>query len=185
MNRFLAFSFFLMALGLNGEAVAAGHAASATGHASAVIVTPLRVESITQLDFGYLLPNAHDGEVKITPTANRQIIGHVNLLPGLYAPATFAITGMPNVYYAVMTPSTLVFRTQNELLDYFDIHHPVSDLLVKDFTTFSLNLRGGDHRGLLGVRGNDLLSVGGTLVVPAAAAPGHYRGLVPISVAYQ
>jgi hypothetical protein len=188
-NIFFRLSFFgLLALGLSlpWQSPNAEAAGSATARASANVVTPLHVKGLTQLDFGILLPGSQKGEVKVTPTFKRHVSGRVTMFPGIFAPASFTVKGVPDTYYTVSTPSSLVFRAGGLFSALFKFGRAkTSSLHVKDFTTYSQTLRDGGHRGLLGRHGRDRLSVGGTLVIPPDAAPGHYTGYVPISISYQ
>jgi len=173
--------FLLIALSLGLEARAAS--SSARGSASAVILAPIHVKNVSPLDFGILLPSSHSGEVKITPFAYREVTGDVDLLPAVYAPAQFALTGVPNMYYSITAPNTVAFLPESGT----PAGPPGSPipLEARDFTTYSVTLHSTELNGRLNPYGHDLVSLGGTLVVTAKASPGHYLGFVPIAVAYQ
>jgi hypothetical protein len=179
------------------------HAASATGGASAQIVRPLQVKSKSPLSFGELKCSSREGRVIVTPTDERIVTGSAKMEKGGYDPASFHVFGAPHFSYIVTTPGTLIFHVKGNKHgcrnghdrddkwgwghghDHHDDNHKDSSLLVKDFTTFSKNLNAGGHKGQLGNSGSDTLYVGGTLIVSRNAAPGLYRGYVPIEVAYQ
>ena len=162
---------------------------TAVGTVTATVIQPIQVRAESELDFGVLLVSTNPGEVVISPTGLRNVLGRVVMAPGSFDAARFDIIGKPLAFYTVNTPTTLIFENEHNLFAGDVISqitgHTRRNLLVNNFTTYSQNLRGGNHHGKLDARGKDSLSVGGTLIVPADAAPGRYRGFVPISVAYQ
>jgi hypothetical protein len=174
-------------------------ASSATGQASAEIVRPLQVKAKAPLSFGELECSSREGRVTVTATDKRIVTGAAKIEKGGYDPASFHVFGAPHFSYVVTTPASLTFHVKGNKhscrrghdhykrwgWDHDDNDHQNSSLLVKDFTTFSKNLNAGGHKGYLGNNGKDTLYVGGTLIVSRNAAPGLYRGYVPIEVAYQ
>ena len=168
----------LLILGVCAGAHAQG--ASATGQVSAQIVQPLQIVSKTALDFGSILPGSGAGQVIVTPDSKRQATGSVTMEAGGYAAASFVIQGTPGRSYVVNTPDNLTFEVSNA-----SAPGGQTALQVSDFRTFSRAAGKSGHTGALDNRGQDTLFVGGTLTVPADAAPGRYSGVVPITVEYQ
>src|ERR1043166_2242926 len=176
----------------------------ATGLASAEIIQPLYVKTKSALSFGELECSTHEGRVTVSPTDQRKITVDIKMSRGGFYPASFQVSGTPFFYYSVTTPQTLIFDVagkgfhHDDFDDHHDDHdrhghhghhgrdddnhhhgHQQSELLVKDFTTYSSTLGSGGNKGQLGHHGRDMLYVGGTLIVPGNAAPGLYRGFVP------
>src|SRR5262249_2505709 len=142
---------------------------TARGTATATIVQPLRVQEKSELDFGEIECGSRDGKIVLSPQDRRNVFCRVDVEQGDFAPARFAISGLPFNFYDVTTPSQLIFKADkinkrdrdrcdddhNHGKNHDDDRDQQSLLVVKDFTTYSNNLRDGGHRGFLGHNGVD------------------------------
>lgn len=155
----------------------AAYGSSFTGTASVTIIRPLQVQPLKELSFGRLLPNASGGQVRISATNERFVEGADLSIRGKYSPATFVISGSPDVAYNIVTPSFLEFSSSK--------FPNKTALRVTDFTTLSRTSKETHNNGTLNSNGKDRLYIGGTLIVSPLAAPGRYKGIVPITVTYQ
>lgn len=170
------------ALAMSQSAMAApGQEQSATGIAVAEIVTPLRVTSITDLDFGGIaLQSTGAGSVTVDPAGDapeyngvRQISCGGSSCPP--QPAQFGIKGMGGRNYRVVLPETALANP---------VAGNATALQVIALHSASVNLPGSSNRGLLDASGDDLIKVGGTLEVPAGTAPGRYVAQLLLVVSY-
>jgi len=161
---------------------AAGTTAVAFGVAGATIVQPISVTQTADLDFGAIVGDRQQGgSVTIAPDGSgAAYAGGASAVPG-YAPAHaagFAVSGEAGRAYTISAPATLTIT--GEML---------SGGAAPSLTIAALRVRTASRpasgpAGLLGADGRDSFAVGGTLVLPAAATPAHYRASLPVIVTY-
>jgi hypothetical protein len=152
---------FLMALVMVAFSFNAFGQASATAEASAFIVTPITIANVTDMDFGNVAVSATvAGTVILSPAGVRTEGGGATLpaVTGTVSVATFDIDGTPAYTYAITLPSTDVI-----------LENAASDQLTVN--TFTSNPSG---TGTLDGAGEQTISVGATLNVPAGAPSGAY-----------
>lgn len=155
---------------------------TATGTAQASIVEPISISTIADLDFGGVkLIAAKAGSVTIDPssaTTSYQETAKIDCSTAdcLPSPATYLIRGAPGRRYRVELPDRVVARSSA---------NPEEELIVSKLEAASINLPGEPNRGLIDSNGRDQLRVGGTLIVPAKASPGHYSAQVTVAVTYE
>ncbi len=167
---------------LSAPAFAQPGSATGQGFASARIIDPIAVRSISDLEFGGIAvsPN-EDGAVAISPETGRASYtgSAAPVCTGSgtcsAAPALFEVTGEKNRSYVVDLP-TMVFA------------RPVGtdgpQLPVSSLRSVSKHLPGMQTRGFLDAAGSDEIRVGGTLAIPAGTPPGKYRAEVKLVVSY-
>lgn len=155
-------------------------AAGTTGRASATVVEPLHITGQTALQFGIIESATSGGEVIVTPLKQRLVSGGVVVSNDVgFDPAQFNIRGKPNSDYTINLPSTLVFHKKGTAS-----LPGVTALTVKDFKSYSETATRETQRGRINNKGQDIVYVGGTLIVPSTVSPGNYSGEVPITVSY-
>ena len=138
-------------------------AATATGTASATVITPIAITAGTALNFGTFAANASGGTVIMTAGGVRSATGTVALSSTAAGSAgTFSVTGNSGSTFAVTYPSA------------FNV--------TSGANSMSLTVTGATTGTLTG--GSATVSVGGTLSVGAAQAPGAYSGTYPLIVEY-
>jgi hypothetical protein len=137
--------------------------AQATAHASAsaTIVTPITISKTADLHFGNVAVSAsNNGTVILAPAGTRTSTGGVTLpaTAGTPAAAAFTVSGEANYTYAITLPTgniTLVNPSNVQM----------------DAGTFTSSPA---LTGTLSAAGSQTLTVGATLEVDAAQAPGTY-----------
>jgi hypothetical protein len=140
----------------------AAMAATATGNASATVLTPIAVSETTALNFGTLSANASGGSVLITAAGVRTPSGTVVVTSGAFSAAAFTVTGTGNATFGITYPSA--FNVSNGA------------------NTMSVTVAGASTGTL--ASGTVVVPVGGTLTVGAAQAAGAYTGTYPLTVEY-
>lgn len=143
---------------------------------------PISISTISDLDFGGVKPaGAGAGRVTIDPvSATASYEGTAQLDCGaadcLPSPATYLVKGTPGRRYRVQLPDRVVAHSSA---------NPDVQLIVSQLRAASVNLSGEPNRGSIDSKGRDRLHVGGSLIVPATASPGHYTAEVTVAVAYE
>lgn len=133
----------------------------------AQVAPVISIAELTGLRFGAVFTGPAPGTVVLDPAGARQATGGAglsSLLP--VGPATFTVTGSANATYAITLPTSV------------QLSSPDGTLTVSSFTS-SPSLT-----GLLSATGQQTLSVGGTLSVPANQPDGDYSGTFSVTVAY-
>jgi hypothetical protein len=140
---------------------------SATGSASATIVTPIALAKTQDMNFGNVAVSATAGTVVLTPAGTRSSTGGVTLptTAGTVTSASFTVTGAPNYTYSITLPSTATTITSG-----------VNNMTVNTFTS------NPTPTGLLNGSGTQTLKVGATLNVSASQPAGAYTAATPFSV---
>ena len=176
----------IAATGLAGPAMAAaGQTASAAGRAEAVVVEPIVAVVLNDLNFGTLTasPTA-SGSVTVDPAGGARYGGGAaaacigGSCAGI-APARFAVRGEAARSYVVSAPSAI---TATGTLAGSGGTAP--DLAIDALTVQTLNRPGGGGSGQLDATGEDRITIGGTLKVPAGTSPAHYQATLTIVVTY-
>lgn len=85
-------------------APAAASAATARAYISVVVPQHLSVGMTSGMSFGEVVPNGGPGEVKLSPTGERQGTNVDLIGGGTGTPASFTLSGRPNQAYAISLP---------------------------------------------------------------------------------
>ncbi len=166
---------------------ATGQSAAAQGHAQAVIVEPIVAVSLNDLDFGSLTASrTASGSVTVGSDGSTIYAGGAapacaggGTCAGI-APARFLVSGEAERSYTLSAPSTITATgtlisgggsAPDLVIDALSVH-----LASHAGTTTNI--------GQLDTNGEDRISVGGRLTVPAGTAPAHYRATLTIMVTY-
>ncbi len=169
---------------LSSLAPAAG-GKSVTATASATVISALAVTSQTPLHFGTITRADSSGTITIT-TDNRIVVhGHIQTPKdknNTFRRAEFSIQGLPGKEYRIHLPDELFFTRKESTPKQNE--RGQTRLRVNDFRSQSVTAQRDHHSSKLDKKGQDTVYVGGTLHVPAHAAPGTYSGSVPMTVEY-
>lgn len=166
--------FIVVSLIADNKVYAFSQRAAAYGTAAATVVERLSIDCKTPLDFGSITSSGNGGTIVVSPENKRHVTGDVRVR-GKFRREICDVRGARDKLYSIHTPQSVTFFTTGSA------NNP---LAVKDLTTFSVNKNVSASVGDLSATGKDRIYVGGTLVVPAHAAQGGYRGLIPITVSY-
>ncbi|TRO66511.1 DUF4402 domain-containing protein [Christiangramia sabulilitoris] len=162
-------TFILIAL-ISGSAFAQ-NAAEAIGTAdiSAEIVTPIKIENGTAMNFGSIVA-AEGGNVRVNTEGNRTF-SNTNMdvtSATTITAATFDVTAANNYAYSITIPSTVLTGTG-------------SDMAI----SFTQDLLGDTDGTATGSGTAQKLKVGGLLTVASGQLAGTYSGTVSVTVAYE
>ena len=161
-------------------------AASASGAAYAEVVSPMAVRQVADLDFGVIAANGGSaGSVTVAPGGTgadyvggaREACGSAARCPQPHF-ARFEVSGEPNRSYTISAPSSISVAG----LPLGAGLAPV--LLVDAIQLRSASRPNAGSAGRLGADGRDRFDLGGTLRVPAATPPAHFRLSVEVIVTY-
>lgn len=159
------------AIGLFAAAPAyasAGAPASATANADAVIVTPISIVKVTDLNFGRIAADSAASTVNVSAAGARTSSTPNVLVPGGTNPvsaATFTISGEPGLAYTHSHPSTVTLTGPGTAM----------------VATFQPETSSG---GTLDASGSAPYALGASLAVGASQAAGAYTGSFSVSVQY-
>lgn len=148
--------------------------AEATASATATIVEPISVAKTADLKFGSVAKGAAGGTVVIAANGNRTKTGDISLVNvGTVQAAAFTVTGDAGREYVLTLPSAAI-----------EITSGANKMNVDTFTS-SLSGR-GTISGTIGsgTTGTQDITVGATLTVGSAQAPGSYTGSFKVTVNY-
>jgi hypothetical protein len=137
-------------------------AATATGTASATVLTPIAIAAGTALNFGTLAGNASGGTVVVTAGGTRSTTGTVVVTSGAFSAGSFTVTGTGAATFGVT--------------------YPASFNVVSNANTMAVQVAGAATGTL--ANGTVALPVGGTLTVGANQAAGSYTGTYTMTVEY-
>lgn len=151
--------------------------ATAQGQASAIVLRPMSLIAVEQLDFGGIIPAAVTGNVVVGTDGSLATTGGVIVTPGSTQPARFVGQGSTN-RVVIRTGSNQIF-----------LIGPGTQMRVDNFTIGALsgltqNGSSGNYR-ITSANGVIGFSVGGTLRVNAGQADGLYSGSFTITFNYQ
>lgn len=164
---------------------AQGNTASATGIATATVVSPLAIVELADLDFGTIAAGTGSGgTATLSPMASGvtwagsagPACSTTSACAQPHA-ARFAVSGEPERTYVITLPANLAVLPQ-------DGEPGAVALTVGDFKIDAESQSGSGSRRKLDATGADGFEVGATLIVPAGATPGRYRTSLPIMVTY-
>lgn len=149
-------------------ATSAQAATSATGTATAEVLSTLTVTNTADLQFGQIAANT-GGTVSVNADLSVASSGAL-ISTGTRAPAAFDVTGAPNAMVIVTLPAAAVDLTRSGGTE-----------------TMSLGGFNTDPNGAFQLDGAGAASfaVGGTLTVGSGQVPGTYSGTFSVSVEYQ
>jgi hypothetical protein len=165
----------VLALGLAGMGSPA-LAASATGNASATIVTPIGITAGTALNFGTIDPGAGAGGT-VTVFADGTATAYSGVAAvtgGTVSAGTFNVTGSGTLAYNVTLPAAAVTLNGSG----------GGTMTVDTFNSYTANTASTAGTGALSA-GADTLSVGAVLHVGGSQTAGTYTGTYSVSVVYQ
>lgn len=157
-------------------------AATAVGHASAVVVGDALAARCNALSFGNIKAGSGRGSVIVSPRGFRFTLGRIKLGKEKYSRSTCDVTGQANRFYHVITPNKLTFSVQPENGKWNPALN--GELVVDHIRAVSKNFPIGFSLGRFNRKGRDILYIGGRLNVPNNAHPGIYRGLIPVTMHY-
>ena len=192
MWRACCAALLALACALAAPSAKAQNVGTATGEAQAVIVEPLSLVKVRDMDFGKILPSATAGTVTINPVTDAcSNTGGVTSYGNDCQAATFAGMGR-NPFRARITMSNITQLTG-----------PGAAMTMHTFIvganssiTFTGNVNGnGNGNGLANGGGNQryqintpsgifTFNIGATLNVNANQAPGIYNGTFSVTVQY-
>jgi hypothetical protein len=166
---------------------------SATGAASATVISPVSVKQTADLDFGIIAANASGtGSVRLAPGGGVAIYrGSVRLscigatqCPAPHA-ARFEVNGEAGRSYVIAAPQRIAVPGKTAApASEGDDHADAPVLWVEEFWFRSASRPDAGPAGRLDARGQDWFELGGTLLVPSALPPARYRVSVPVIVSY-
>lgn len=178
-------SFLLAVAAVIAGADSARASTTATGQATATVVSPIAVRELANLDFGMLRSDSSAG-------------GTVTLAPGQAQPS-YSGGARAGCIDACDTPHLAQFAVTGEALRSYVVAVPASAMITGELavgasalpalTVDSFSIRSASrphagHSGQLDGAGNDTFELGGTLRMPADLPPAHYRVSVPVLVTY-
>lgn len=147
----------------------AGPTSSANATADAVIVQPIKITKVTDLNFGRIAADTASSTVTVDNSGNRTSSSPSVLIALGSSPtaATFTVTGEASLGYAAsLTASTI------------PLNGPTGS------TPMSAALTLQQSAPALDGSGNGAVSVGGVLSVGANQTPGAYAGTMTVNVQY-
>jgi len=169
---------FLFIIIISGTLVVAGtlHVAAQVTAIAGVgvsIITPISIIKNVDMNFGNAsVSGIAGGSIILAPGGARSIAGTGVTLPattGTIAAAAFTVNGVPGFSYAITLPLSAVISGPG-----------VASMTVNGFTSSP------SGTGMLGTGGSQSLSIGATLTLAAAQAPGMYTNAtsIPVTVNY-
>lgn len=176
----------LCGLALHPAAALAGpdDTATTTGAGQAVVVTPLSLVKVRDMDFGRIGARAVAGTVVMDPVSANCVAGGTLIHSGACVPAEFAGFGARLMLVRFQLPNSV------------DLTGPGTTMVLDTLTLdggseLSLPLIGGGgsplnvRRIIASLTGIFSVKIGGTLHVNANQAPGHYSGTFTVDAIYQ
>lgn len=156
--------------------------ATTQGTTRAEVVSPLTIETLSDLHFGAIISDAaRDGSVRVDPVSGTaRYNAGASAACGAAAdcgtrPALFAVTGETGRRYRILPP---------QAAEAFRIDGGGTALSVTDLVARSENHRAADLYGVLDQNGTDRILLGGTLLVPAGTPRGKYSAEIRLVVMY-
>lgn len=149
-------------------ATSAQAATTATGTATAEVLSSLTVTATADLQFGQIAANT-GGTVTVNADSTVASSGAL-ISTGTRSPAAFDVVGSPNAMVVVSLPASPVDLTRSGGTE------------TMSLGGFNTNPNGAFQ---LDASGNGAFNVGGTLSVASGQVPGAYSGTFVVSVEYQ
>lgn len=177
----------LALLAASPAAAASRSSATARGAAEAVVVEPIVVTMLSNLDFGMLTSSrTASGAVTVdaassahyTGGASPACLGGGGACPGIHA-SRFAVRGEAGRSYVVSAPGVLV--ASGTLAGSAGA---APDLVIETLSVRTESRPESGPSGTLDVNGQDRFSIGGTLIVPAGTSAAHYQATLSVVVTY-
>ncbi|MDP2234823.1 MAG: DUF4402 domain-containing protein [Bacteroidales bacterium] len=142
-----------------------------SNEARAQVLTSIGLSAINPLEFGGFM-SAAIGTVVLTPLSVRTATGGVTLYATSITPtaASYNINGAPNASYTIVVPTT-----DQALTRVGNAETMIANLFTCSYPSLASTLDGS---------GIGSFSVGATLEVGAAQAPGVYVGNFDVTIAY-
>jgi Domain of unknown function (DUF4402) len=168
-------------------ASAEGDTASASGSATATVVNSIAVRTLQGLDFGTVTASSVSaGSVVVTPGAgDAQYTGGARRaqVAGYSLPhaARFEVTGEAGRSYTITAATSLAASSDSPNSSATEA---ASVLRIDSIRLKTASRPGAGPTGQINIFGRDQFDLGGTLRVPAGAAPAHYRANLPVIMAY-
>lgn len=157
MKKIIAFSVFVFAVSLGAFAQS-----TATATATAVIVSPITIAQVNDMNFGNIIADADGGTVVLVPAGTRTLTGLTSpSLPGTVNAASFTVTGLADAAYTVTLPAS------------HTISSGANNMTVDTFTS---------DAGATITGGSVTVNVGATLNVGASQPAGTYTSGTGFSV---
>nr|WP_276316642.1 DUF4402 domain-containing protein [Halomonas flagellata] len=129
----------------------------------------IEIQNTRGLSFGSFVAGS-GGSVAVSPSGVRSAGGDVWLIPSSEGlAAEFTVSGDAEATYTIQLPGN----------DFVKLTGPGSDMVINDFTSAP-----SGAGGQLSAGGSQALTVGGTLNVGFAQAPGDYAGTFSVIVNY-
>lgn len=157
--------------------------AHATGIATAILIKPLSVVAVADMDFGTIthLPGA-SGTVTVSPgTAGASFAGGASAVcagsvcADAHA-ARFSVSGEPQRIYAIRLPASVLASGASANAGTLAPSLAVTGLTVRATS--------GANQPSLNSGGTDQFEVGGTITLPADLPPARYRANFAVIVSY-
>lgn len=143
-------------------------ATTATGNATAEVLSSLTVTAAADLQFGQIAANTGGS---VTVNADSSVASSGSLIStGTRSPALFNVAGSPNSMVVVSLPTAAVNLTRSGGTE------------TMSLGGFNTTPSGGFQ---LNASGTGAFNVGGTLTVASGQVPGAYAGTFQVSVEYQ
>lgn len=157
--------------------VGVSFAATATSTTTGVVILPLTITTVQNLNFGKFMSGvaAAAGTVVVDTANGQTVTGGVTSTTALAAfakTATFTVTGEPTATYAITYPAQTTLTGTGTAMTIGTFTNAV------DVGTVALGV------GTLPASGPQVLSVGATLTVGANQTAGSYTGSLDVAVNY-
>jgi len=160
MKKLLALAVVILGF----TAVSFGQSLTATATASAAIVGGLDIQKKVDMNFGTIMGVAA-GTVELTASGTRNPSVGLTLPGGIFAVASFEVTGAQGTSYNITIPTVAIPTTTNPV--------GATPMTVGEFTSIPV---AGTGTGTLDLAsGKQTISVGATLHVNANQTVGQYK----------
>lgn len=157
MKKVLFISLLLLNLVLRGQA-------TASFTASVTIVEPLKVKTLSNLNFSEVRAGT-GGVVTLTSDGSREGFGGVEFGEGINtSPASFTISGTPGTMVNLQLPQGEFLLTNGE-----------QTITIKDFTSNWSRINRLKEE-------QNILKIGASIVVDAEQEPGNYTTIQPLEI---
>jgi len=155
----------------------AAFAQSESGETDAVVVSPLSLVSVEDLNFGNLIPGSTGGTAVVSTMGSRSVTGSVVAAGGMVSNAEFQGYGTRNRFVYISTPSNSYALNRVG---------GGANLTTRSLTLQADNLTPIFFPGLFRISSTDVITlrVGATLDVGANQQAGVYQGTFPITMNY-
>jgi hypothetical protein len=155
----------------------AAFAQSNVGETDVVVVSPLSLVPVEDLNFGSLIPGATGGTAVISPAGGRTVSGSVVAAGGTVSNAEFQGYGTRNRYVYISTASSS-YRLNRV--------GGGANMRLRSLTLQADNLTPVNFPGLFRIASTNVITlrIGGTLDVRANQQAGVYQGNFPITMNY-